>query len=170
MELKDSGTRKRYSTGAMKDKTDEGMKGKGAYHLVPPWVIRQVAEIYRKGSIKYHERNWEMGLPLCDFLDSAERHLGQFHEGMIDEDHLHQAIWNLIGLSQTMHMIKIGRLSEDLNDLPSYGPPGDPNYRPVGPGLVKKMEEIKKEMEEKQRKMESRNGYLEDVLKKLGKR
>ena len=137
-ELKDGGTRKTYSTGAQKE-DDSKTEGKGAYHLLPTIPIRKVAEIYRKGAVKYAERNWEKGIPLHRFLDSAKRHLDQFTEGMEDEDHLHQAIWNMFGLSWTMEMIERNRLPAELNDLPSYGPIGEdgqmlPGWRKPGAG------------------------------------
>ena len=121
--LKDGGTRKAGATGAQKEDkaTREGI---GAYHLLPQVPIKKVAEIYRKGAIKYAARNWEKGIALSNLLDSAERHLAQFHEGMEDEDHLHQAIWNLMAISHTMEMINRGLLSPTLNDLPSYGKNG----------------------------------------------
>lgn len=131
--LQDGGSRKTYATGAQKE-DDTKCEGKGAYHLLPQGPIRRVAEIYRKGAMKYSARNWEKGIPLSRLLDSAERHLAQFHEGMEDEDHIHQAIWNLIGISHTMDMIKRKQLPAELNDLPSYGENGTPVE--VRPGLI----------------------------------
>ena len=153
-DLKDGGTRKTYGIGAQKE-DDSKTEGKGAYHLLPTHPIRRVAEIYRKGAMKYSARNWEKGIPLTRFLDSAKRHLDQFAEGMEDEDHLHQAIWNLFGLSHTIEQIKRGNLPTSLDDLPSYPIPGE-KFREPGPGLdlpdeekglwpVKPMEEEKKE-------------------------
>ena len=131
-ELKDGGTRKTYSTGAQKE-DDSKTEGKGAYHLLPVHPIRKVAEIYRKGAAKYSPNNWRLGIPLSRFLDSAKRHLDQFHEGWDDEDHLHQCIWNLFGLSHTIEQIERGNLPASLNDLPSDPIPGI-KFRDVGPG------------------------------------
>lgn len=122
-ELRDGGTRETFSTGAQKEDKSK-CAGKGAYHLLPQHPIRRVAEIYRKGAIKYAARNWEKGIPLSSILDSAERHLAQFHEGMEDEDHLHQAIWNLFAISHYLEMIRRGELPAEINDLPSYGTNG----------------------------------------------
>jgi hypothetical protein len=131
--LADSGERMVMSTGARKEAPQEG---KGAYHLVPTTPIRKVAEIYRKGAIKYTkkdatgkvietgDRNWEKGVPLSVCVDSAKRHFDQFVEGMEDEDHLHQAIWWLFAISHNMEMIKRGLLPPTLDDLPSYGEDG----------------------------------------------
>jgi hypothetical protein len=141
--LQDGGTRKTYSTGAQKEDSSK-TEGKGAYHLLPFHPIRRVAEIYRKGAMKYSPYNWQKGIPLSRFLDSAKRHLDQFCEGLIDEDHLHQSIWNLFAISHTMEMIERGLLPKELNDLPSYGPPGDQNYRDPGPGFdLDNKEEVK---------------------------
>ena len=65
------------------------------------------------------------GIPLSRFLDSAKRHLDQFVEGQEDEDHLHQCLWHLMGLSHTQEMIRRGILPEELNDLPSMGIDGE---------------------------------------------
>ena len=121
--LQDGGSRKVYSTGAMKEDCSKTV-GKGAYHLLPPFPIRKLAEVYRKGAIKYADRNWEKGIPLSRFMDSLKRHVDKSAEGMLDEDHEAQALWNLVGLIHTREMIKRGLLPEELDDLPSYGKDG----------------------------------------------
>ena len=118
--LKDGGPKQTFSTGAQKEDSKQ-IEGKGAYDLLPTIPIRRVAEIYRKGALKYQNWNWVRGIPLSRFLDSAKRHLDQFAEGQEDEDHLHQAIWHLMGLSHTQEMIRRGILPSELNDLPSMG-------------------------------------------------
>lgn len=133
LNLQDGGTRKTYSTGAQKE-DDSKTEGKGAYHLLPQYPIRRVAEIYRLGAQKYSPFNWMKGLPLSRLLDSAMRHTAQFAEGMEDEDHLHMAIWNLMGLSWTLEQIKRGKLPEELNDLWSEAEPGEAIE--VRPGYV----------------------------------
>lgn len=133
LSLNDGGSRKTYNTGAQKE-DDSKCEGKGAYHLLPQHPIRRVSEIYRKGAIKYAARNWEKGIPISRVLDSAQRHLAQFVEGMEDEDHLHQAIWNLFAISHYLEMIRRGILPAELNDLPSYGVNGIPVE--VRPGYV----------------------------------
>ena len=120
-DLKDGGTRQTYSTGAQKEDSSK-VEGKGRYDLLPPTAIRRVAEIFRKGAMKYANRNWEKGIPLGRLLDSAKRHLDQYQEGMEDEDHLAQAAWNCLTLLHTEEMIKRGILPKELDDLPSYMP------------------------------------------------
>ena len=132
--LKDGGTRKTYSTGAQKE-DDSKTEGKGAYHLLPVLAQRRVAEIFRKGGIKYDEWNWQLGLPLSRFFDSGSRHKDQEWEGLIDEDHIAQACWNFLCYLQTLIMIERGLLPPSLDDRPSYGLPGDRDYRPAGAGF-----------------------------------
>jgi len=132
--LKDGGTRKTYSTGATKEDNTK-TEGKGAYHLLPVLAIREVAEIFRKGALKYSEWNWEAGLPLSRFIDSGKRHWDQEWEGLIDEKHAAQACWNALCYLQTLLMIQRGILPPTLDDRPSYGKVGDPNYRPAGIGF-----------------------------------
>jgi hypothetical protein len=74
------------------------------------------------GAVKYGDRNWELGQPLSTYIDSAERHIASFKEGMRDEDHLAAARWNLGCVIHTEEMIRRGLLPKELNDLPSYLP------------------------------------------------
>ena len=74
-------------------------------------------------------------MPLSRFMDSCKRHLDQEWEGKIDERHIAQACWNALCYLQTLIMIERGLLPPSLDDRPSFGAPGDPNYRPAGPGF-----------------------------------
>ena len=113
---KDSGKKQKFSTGAHRD-TQEG---KGRYDLIPPSALKRVAGVYERGSEKYGARNWEKGMPIGRYLDSALRHIYQYIEGRRDEDHLAQAMWNVAGAIHTETMIKRGILSEDLDDMPNH--------------------------------------------------
>lgn len=121
IKVKDGGSRKTYSTGAQKEDQGETLE-KGRFDLLPPQPIMELAKIYSVGACKYSSRNWQLGIPLSRFLDSAMRHLFQFIEGREDENHLHQCLWNIVGLSYTQDMIRKGLLPEELNDLPCYMP------------------------------------------------
>lgn len=112
--LKDSGERREYTTGAQRDRG----KGKGAPALVPNWVIWLVSRVYEDGAYKYSSRNWEKGMPLSNYIDSAERHLAKLKAGMRDEPHATQVIWNLIGYIFTAWLIKAGKRPTELNDMP----------------------------------------------------
>lgn len=113
-EIKDSGERQEFSTGAVRDKKD----GKGRFDLLPPRTIRALAIHYQKGGLKYLPRNWEQGIPIGEFIDSGLRHIFDYVEGKTDENHLIAAIWNLCGAYETLERIKEGILPKELDDLP----------------------------------------------------
>ena len=113
-EIKDSGERTEFDTGAVRDL----QLGKGRFDLIPQSVIRALAIHYEKGCLKYGDRNWEKGIPIHTFLNSANRHLAQIIDGRNDENHLIAAIWNLFCAYQTILWIQEGKLPKKLNDLP----------------------------------------------------
>jgi len=115
-EIKDSGRRSEFPTGAVRDTQD----GKGRFDLLPLDAIEALAIHYGKGCAKYGDRNWEKGIPISRYADSAMRHLIKTMQGLSDENHLIAAIWNLMCMYQTLIWIHRGFLSEYLNDLPAY--------------------------------------------------
>lgn len=116
-ELKDSGTRTEFDTGAVRD----AQAGKGRMDLLPVRAITSVARVFEAGAVKYGADNWRKGIPLNRYVDSGMRHLMKYMMGMRDEDHLHQAIWNLMCLSETQSMIEEGLLPAELNNI-AYNP------------------------------------------------
>lgn len=124
--LNDTGHRVDFATGAHR----EIAPGKGRFDLVSPFAIRELAKLLEKGAAKYTkynpdgsvketgERNWEKGLPLHTFVDSAGRHLGQLLEGDTTEDHATAAFWNMMAFIHTRHEINEGRLPDSLDDMP----------------------------------------------------
>lgn len=114
--MKDSGERDVYLGGAQRDKAE----GKGAYELITPIAMRRLAIIYEEGAKGKGARNWEEGIPMSRFMQSSFRHLYQFLEGMRDEDHLAQAMWNIAGAIHTEEMVRRGVLPEELLDLPDF--------------------------------------------------
>lgn len=115
-ELKDSGKRQEFETGAKRDIQD----GKGRYDLLPPAAIFAVARVFEEGCKKYGERNFEQGIPLCRYIDSALRHIFNHLEGRRDEKHIVQACWNLLAYIHTATMIERGVLPDSLNNLPNH--------------------------------------------------
>jgi hypothetical protein len=105
-------------------------EGKGRYDLLSPFAERRLALVCERGAQAYHQRNWELGQPLCRYLDSSMRHINQYRTGERDEDHLAQAFWNLMAAIHTEEMILRGRLPEELNDLPDYTPIEKPEEEP----------------------------------------
>lgn len=136
MEIKDSGTRRKFMSGAVRDVAE----GKGRCDLLPLTVlsgifqdntfanldlyirtgnlmilnniivlfskeylgglesaILDVSKHYEDGARKYAERNWEMGIPLHCYIDSAIRHYLKYKRGDDDEPHARAFLWNILG-------------------------------------------------------------------------
>lgn len=132
-DVKDSGTRQEFGTGAKRDI----QTGKGRYDLLPPLAIRRIAKHYENGARKYGDRNWEKGMPMSRYADSALRHLFAYIEGMRDEDHLAAAVWNGLAMIHQEEMIERGLLSAELNDLPDYQPNKDTPLETLDKAKVK---------------------------------
>jgi hypothetical protein len=112
--VKDSGLRRDFAGGAVRD----GAINKGRPSLVPYFAEARVAQWYEKGARKYVERNWEKGIPLSVFYDSARHHLDKWKAGFIDEDHQAAAMWNMTCIIETEERIKRGVLPSELDDMP----------------------------------------------------
>ena len=112
--IKDSGERRDFGTGAVRDMST----GKGRFDLIPWETIRALAVHYEKGCQKYGDRNWESGIPVSSLLDSAMRHLAQVIDGRDDENHLIAALWNVTCAYQTLLWIQQGKLPDKLYNLP----------------------------------------------------
>jgi hypothetical protein len=141
MEIKDSGTRREFESGAVRDVAE----GKGRCDLLPLDCISQilnddsilylindfcfegdthhladafssfvqkhcgdkyttileVAKHYEEGAKKYAERNWQKGIPLHCYIDSAVRHYLKFLRGDVDEPHHRAFLWNILGAMWT---------------------------------------------------------------------
>lgn len=154
MEIKDSGTRREFDTGAVRDIAE----GKGRCDLLPLGVIfeltgdsifywleiyirkgdvealkrvisyftakcigdidsalLEVAKHYEEGAKKYAERNWEIGIPLHCYIDSAVRHYLKCRRGDDDEPHARAFLWNVLGAWWT-HMNKPEMIDLPFND------------------------------------------------------
>ena len=123
-ELKDSGSRTNFSTGAVRD----AQTGKGRMDLLPVRALIEVARIMEAGATKYEARNWEKGIPLSRYMDSGLRHAMKFLRGDHDEPHLAQACWNFLCLLDTQMRIQEGLLPSELNDLPCNDLGGNPPF------------------------------------------
>lgn len=92
MEIKDSGTRRAFESGAVRDMSE----GKGRMDLLPWSAIMEVAKHCENGAKKYGEHNVDKGIPTHSLCDSAARHLAKYLDGWSDEPHLLAAAWNLL--------------------------------------------------------------------------
>ena len=72
-------------------------------HFVEGWkgnlasAFLEVAKHYEEGANKYAERNWEIGIPLHCYIDSAVRHYLKYKRGDDDEPHDRAFLWNILG-------------------------------------------------------------------------
>ena len=125
-EIKDSGDRTEYATGAVRDLKE----GKGRCDLMPLEVVGgllcgddadtiltiealpdevkifdmllEVSKHFEQGAKKYGEGNWQKGIPVHSYIDSAIRHYLKFCAGWHDEPHDRAFVWNLMCCIWTM--------------------------------------------------------------------
>jgi hypothetical protein len=112
--IKDSGSRREFSTGAVRDRGE----AKGRWDLLPFHTIQRVSVHYERGCEKYGDRNWEKGLPVGEYLNSCLRHLMKWWLGHKDEDHLVAFVWNALCLMETAERVEMGVLPKELDNRP----------------------------------------------------
>jgi hypothetical protein len=110
-EIKDSGERKEYDSGMVRDTQD----GKPMFgYLFPEGVpydeqfLTRCAQHMTKGFEKYGHRNWEKANSSEEverFRNSAMRHLVAWTCGLRDEDHAAAVVFNLIAAETTRYKI-----------------------------------------------------------------
>lgn len=142
MEIKDSGNRRAFESGAVRDITE----GKGRCDLMPLEVIGnslnssvllaidaymytkdecllyeaidyfleeskfrnkyemclELSKHFEEGALKYGENNWQKGIPIQSYIDSAIRHYLKYKAGWDDEPHDRAFVWNIICLIWTL--------------------------------------------------------------------
>ena len=59
-------------------------------------MFLEVAKHFEAGAIKYGENNWQKGLPVNCYIDSALRHYLKFCRGDVDEPHDRAFVWNVM--------------------------------------------------------------------------
>lgn len=65
------------------------------------WVL-EVAHHYEDGAKKYGENNWQKGMPIRVYFDSALRHYFKYKRGDVDERHDRAFVWNMFGMLWTI--------------------------------------------------------------------
>ena len=111
-----SGVKQEYESGATRDTST----GKGRFDLIPSGPLMRLAKVYERGAVNHGARNWEKGFLLSRCIDSALRHIIQYKDGDHSEDHIAQAVWNLMALMHFEMQIENGNLPKELNDLMTY--------------------------------------------------
>lgn len=122
--MNDTGERREFGTGAIRDVTTK----KGWYAGISPIAMKRLAIVLQEGAAKYSPRNWEQGIILSSFVDSALRHLFQWANGEVDEDHLGHCFWNIMALIHTEEKIRQRKLPSMLADM--------------GPVILSEVEEV----------------------------
>lgn len=107
--IQDSGDRREFDSGAVRDMAE----GKGRCDLLPACAVLRLARHFENGAKKYNDRNWEKGIPIHSFIDSAIRHLMKYLDGQDDEDHLCAAAWNCMCAMWTEEK------KSELQDIPT---------------------------------------------------
>lgn len=69
-----------------------------AFDGEPETMILETAIHFEEGAKKYGENNWQKGLPVNCYLDSAIRHYLKWRRGDTDEAHHRAFCWNMICL------------------------------------------------------------------------
>lgn len=81
-----------FGSGAIR----EDKIGKGRCDLLPMCAMLRLSRHFQDSLSDHPERNWEKGIPMHSYVDSALRHLMEYADGMTDEDHLVRAAWNIM--------------------------------------------------------------------------
>ncbi len=110
--------REKYVNGAFRDKRD----GKGRYDLISPFAMKRLAIVMEEGANHYADRNWENGINIGRYVDSALRHIVEYMLGDTSEDKLGHAMFNIMAIMHTQEMIEKGALPAELADMPDYAP------------------------------------------------
>jgi len=116
-EMKDSGAREEFTSGAVRDTSDN----KPRPDLISPFAKERIGYWLMLGARKYKPWNWAKGIPMSRIVESLERHLMAFQQGLEDEDHLAAIMCNAMFLLDHDERIKQGLLPAEFNDMISFG-------------------------------------------------
>lgn len=59
-------------------------------------MFLEVAKHFEEGAKKYGENNWQKGIPVWCYVDSAVRHYLKWKRGDKDEPHDRAFVWNIM--------------------------------------------------------------------------
>lgn len=119
--VKDSGERQQFSTGAVRDVSTD----KPRPDLISPFFLERLGHHLGKGAKKYSAWNWAKGIPNSRCYESAMRHLMQFAQGDVDEDHLSAAAFNIMVIIHNQEVAERGIVLDDVEhgglcDMPLF--------------------------------------------------
>lgn len=67
-----------------------------AYEHSIETMLLEASKHFEDGAEKYGENNWQKGLPVSCYLDSAVRHYLKYRRGDRDEPHDRAFVWNIM--------------------------------------------------------------------------
>ena len=59
-------------------------------------MLLEVSKHFEEGALKYGENNWQKGIPVSCYIDSAVRHYLKWLRGDQDEPHDRAFVWNIM--------------------------------------------------------------------------
>lgn len=74
-------------------------------------AMLDLSKHFEAGAKKYGERNWEKGIPVHCYIDSAVRHFLKYAAGEKDEPHGRAFMWNIVCCIWTM------KNKPEMNDM-----------------------------------------------------
>ena len=84
-----------------------------------PTMLLEVAKHFEEGAEKYGENNWQKGIPVRCYIDSAVRHYLKWLRGDKDEPHDRAFCWNILCAIWTCkHMPELNEYSQELAIIP----------------------------------------------------
>lgn len=66
------------------------------YHHLTSTMFLEVSKHFEEGAKKYGEYNWQKGIPVKCYIDSAVRHYLKWLRGDTDEPHDRAFVWNIL--------------------------------------------------------------------------
>ena len=88
----------------------------GQYQGCYPHLFLELAIHFEDGAVKYGENNWQKGIPVNCYIDSAVRHYLKYLRGDTDERHDRAFVWNIVCAIWTcIHMPELNPYGESAN-------------------------------------------------------
>ena len=75
-------------------KTNKSIRERNAQRISTMFL--EVSKHFEEGAKKYGEHNWQKGIPVHCYIDSAVRHYLKFLRGDKDEPHDRAFVWNIM--------------------------------------------------------------------------
>ena len=112
--LQDSGERKTFATGAMRDRGTL----KPRPDLIHPFFAERLGLHMARGAVKYLAWNYCKGMPSSEYWVSLNRHVHQAAANDKTEDHLAAIAFNVMGIMYNQEMARRGKLPKEMDDWP----------------------------------------------------